>query len=208
MATPLAEFYSVSLGPVPTAPTTNIATWLRNVEQFRRFDVADRNQHVFNARFNYGIGSGAGRQRRPAGERRGVSSVGVWTQRPSANRRPRRWSSTGSRLRPRARTAFYSFQDGGQHQAGIQPNACVIGNFYYFFSDGSVQTNATGVPPPPGRDDGRRDPAGAGGELEIAVRDGLGRQSALSDQPDLGRVAKGSATRSRVWAFTTSWAGS
>ena len=45
--------------------------------------------------------------------------------------------------------AFYSFQDGGQHQAGLQPNACVMGNFYYFFSDGSVQTNATGVPPPP-----------------------------------------------------------
>ena len=56
MSTPLAEFYSISLGPVPTAATTNIATWFRNVEQFRRFDVADRNQHVLNARFNYGIG--------------------------------------------------------------------------------------------------------------------------------------------------------
>jgi hypothetical protein len=44
---------------------------------------------------------------------------------------------------------FYSYQRGGQQQAGIQPNACVIGNFYYFFSDGSIQTNATGVPPAP-----------------------------------------------------------
>ena len=34
-----------------------MATWLRNVDQFRRFDVADRNQNVFNARFNHGIGA-------------------------------------------------------------------------------------------------------------------------------------------------------
>jgi hypothetical protein len=42
---------------------------------------------------------------------------------------------------------FYSYQTGSQQQANIQPNACVIGNFYYFFSDGTVQTNATGVAP-------------------------------------------------------------
>src|SRR4029434_6003518 len=55
LATNLSEFYSISLGPVPGAATTNIASWLRNVEQFRRFDVADRNQNVLNARYNYGI---------------------------------------------------------------------------------------------------------------------------------------------------------
>jgi hypothetical protein len=147
LATPLAEFYSVSLGPVPTAPTTNIATWLRNVEQFRRFDVADRSQHVLNARFNYGIGpaldASLGLQVRdveyPASQygrndhhKQTSPSVEInWQPSPTTNA-----------------YAFYSFQEGAQHQAGIQPNACVIGNFYYFLSDGSVQTNATGVPPP------------------------------------------------------------
>jgi hypothetical protein len=147
LATNLAEFYSTSLGPVPAAATTNIASWLRNVEQFRRFDVADRNQNVFNARYNYGIGpaldASVGLQVRdleyPASEygrndhhRQTSPSVELnWQPSPAT-------SAYG----------FYSFQQGAQHQVGIQPNACVIGNFYYFLSDGSVQTNATGVPPP------------------------------------------------------------
>jgi hypothetical protein len=147
VAAPLADFYSMSLGPVPTAATTNISTWLRNPEQFRRFDVADRDQHVFNARFNYGIG--------PALD----ASVGVQVRDvlfPASdygrNDHQRLTSpSVEVNWQPSPATsayAFYSFQEGGQHQAGLQPNACVIGNFYYFLSDGSVQTNATGVPPP------------------------------------------------------------
>ena len=144
----MAEFYSISLGPVPTANTTNMATWLRNVDQFRRFDVADRNQNVFNARFNYGIGpaldASVGVQVRdveyPASDYGRNDHQRLTSPSVEVNWQP---SPTTSAY------AFYSFQDGGQHQAGIQPNACVMGNFYYFFSDGSVQTNATGVPPPP-----------------------------------------------------------
>jgi hypothetical protein len=34
-------------------------------------------------------------------------------------------------------------------QTGIQSNACVIGNYYYFFTDGSIATNTTGVAPRP-----------------------------------------------------------
>ena len=148
VSTPLAEFYSSSLGPMPTATTTNLATWFRNPEQFRRFDVADRNQHLLNARFNYGIA--------PAVD----VSVGVQVrdvEYPASdlgrNDHQRLTSpSVEVSWQPAPTTsayAFYSFQDGGQRQAGLQPNACVMGNFYYFFSDGSVQTNATGVPPPP-----------------------------------------------------------
>ena len=44
---------------------------------------------------------------------------------------------------------FYSLQTGRQHQAGLQPNACTMGNYYFFFSNGTVQTNATGVVPAP-----------------------------------------------------------
>jgi hypothetical protein len=148
VTTPLAEFYSISLGPVPTAATTNLGTWFRNPEQFRRFDVADRNQHLLNARFNYGIAPAvdvsAGLQVRdveyPASElgrndHQKLTSPSVEVS----------WQPTPTT----SAYAFYSFQDGGQHQANLQPNACVMGNFYYFFSDGSVQTNATGVPPAP-----------------------------------------------------------
>jgi hypothetical protein len=146
VAAPLADFYSSSLGPVPTAPTTNISTWLRNVDQFRRFDVADRNQHVFSGMFNYGLGpaldASVGLQVRdmeyPSSEFGSNDHYYQTSPTVELNWQP---SPTTSAY------GFYSYQRGGQHQAGIQPNACVIGNFYYFFTDGSVQTNATGVPP-------------------------------------------------------------
>ena len=148
VSTALAEFYSISLGPVPTATTTNMATWFRNVDQFRRFDVADRNQHVLNARFNYGIAptldASVGVQWKdveyPASEYGRNDHQRLTSPSVEVNWQP---SPTTSAY------AFYSFQDGGQRQAGLQPNACVMGSFYYFFSDGTVQTNATGVPPPP-----------------------------------------------------------
>ena len=147
LATNLAEFYSISLGPVPGAATTNIATWLRNVEQFRRFDVADRNQNVFNARYNYGIGPAL-----DASFGLQVRDVEYPASEYGRNDNHRQTSpSVELNWQPSPTTSaygFYSFQEGAQHQAGIQPNACVIGNFYYFLSDGSVQTNATGVPPP------------------------------------------------------------
>ena len=189
LAAPLAEFYSISFGPVPTANTTNMATWFRNVDQFRRFDVADRNQNIFNARFNYGIGpaldASVGLQVRdveyPASEYGRNDHHKLTSPSVEVNWQPSPTTSV---------YAFYSFQDGGQHQAGLQPNACVMGNFYYFFSDGTVQTNATGVPPTP--------PVGTtnvgtqqvhAGELQVALRDGLGNQSALSNQPNLDCVA-------------------
>ena len=147
LATPLAEFYSISFGPVPTAATTNMASWLRNVDQFRRFDVADRNQNVVNARFNYGIAStldaSVAVQARdveyPASEYGRNEHFKLTSPSVELNWQP---SPTTSAY------GFYSYQQGAQHQAGLQPNACVMGNFYFFFSDGSVQTNATGVPPP------------------------------------------------------------
>ena len=147
VSAPLAGLYSASLGPEPTAITTNIASWFRNVEQFRRFDVADRNQNVFNARFNYGIGpaldASVGLQMRdmqyPASEYGRNDHYKQTSPSVELNWQPSPSTSA---------YAFYSIQQGRQHQAGIQPNACVIGNFYYFLSDGSVQTNLTGVPPP------------------------------------------------------------
>jgi hypothetical protein len=148
LAAPLAEFYSISLGPVPTANTTNMASWLRNVDEFRRFDVGDRDQNVLNARFNFSIGPAldatVGLQSRdleyPASEYGRNEHYRLTSPSVEINWQPSQATSA---------YAFYSYQDGAQHQAGLQPNACAMGNFYYFFSDGTIQTNATGVPPAP-----------------------------------------------------------
>jgi hypothetical protein len=146
VAAPLADFYSSSLGPVPTAPTTNLGTWFRNVDQFRRFDVADRNQNVFRAMFNHGLG--------PALDASVSLQVRDMEYPGSDYGRNDHYSQTSPTIelnwQPSPTTSaygFYSYQTGSQQQANIQPNACVIGNFYYFFSDGTVQTNATGVAP-------------------------------------------------------------
>ena len=148
VAAPLADFYSSSLGPVPVANGTNMTTWLRNVDQLRRFDVADRDQNILNLRFNHGIGStidasvglqvkdldypssGFGRN---GTQRLVVPSLELnWQMSPVS-------SAYG----------FYSYQTGQQHQSGVQPNSCTMGNFYYFFSDGTSQNNPTGVAPTP-----------------------------------------------------------
>ena len=148
VAAPLADFYSSSLGPVPTAPTTNLGTWFRNVDQFRRFDVADRDQHSLSAMFNHGLGpaldASVGLQLRdmkyPGSDYGRNDHYSQMSPTVELNWQP---SPTASAY------GFYSYQTGRQQQVNIQPNACVIGNFYYFFSDGTVQTNATGVAPAP-----------------------------------------------------------
>ena len=148
VAAPVAELYSSSLGPMPTAATTNVSSWFRNVDQFRRFDVADRDQHVVSAMFNYGLGAAVdatvGLQMRnmkfPGSDYGRNDNYDQMSPSVELNWQPSPSTSA---------YGFYSYQRGEQHQAGIQPNACVIGNFYYFFSDGSIQTNATGVSPAP-----------------------------------------------------------
>lgn len=148
VAAPLADFYSMSLGTVPAAAGTNMATWLRNVDQLRRFDVADRNQNILAMRFNHGIG--------PTLD----ASIGVQvrdleypTSAYGRNEKQRLLSPSLELNWQMATTAnaygFYSYETGRQHQAGVQPNSCIMGNYYYFFSDGTSQTNATGVAPIP-----------------------------------------------------------
>jgi putative beta-barrel porin MtrB/PioB len=148
LANPMAEFYSTSLGPVPTASTTNMSTWLRNVEQMQRFDVADRNQNVFSARFNHAIGPAL-----DASVNLQVRDVEYPGSEFGRNDHQNQTSPSVELNWQPTQTAsaygFYSFQRGKQHQTGVQPNACVIGNYYYFFSDGTIQANATGVAPAP-----------------------------------------------------------
>src|SRR5690606_7843020 len=51
---PYHAFYSVALGPLRTA-AGNVNSWIHALAQMRKFDLADRNQNVLNARFNYAM---------------------------------------------------------------------------------------------------------------------------------------------------------
>lgn len=122
---PYKEFYSTSLGPLPTA-NTNVATWIRNIASLRKFDLADRTNNVLNAMFNMALlpdlDAGLSAQWKDSDypnaefgridrERRGSISIDVNYQ-PSAA-----LSVYG----------FYSHQIGKMKQAGIQQATCVIG---------------------------------------------------------------------------------
>jgi hypothetical protein len=136
---PFASFYSVSLGPLPTAVGTALQPWIRTNNLHRKYDLADRDQNLLNARFNMAIAStvdlSASVQTREnkypeslygrkGNQRQNSASVEL-------NWQPLdRFSAYGS----------YSYQDSSLDQAGLQPNACVIGTSYNFLSDGVVQT--------------------------------------------------------------------
>lgn len=146
VADPYEPFLSGSLGPTPTAPTTNVAGWLHNIEQFRKFDLADRSQHTANARLNVAllpsVDAAIGVLARDAAYP--TSEYGrADHQRQLAPNVDVTWqiSNEGSV------SAFASLQRTRMYQRSLQPNGCVLGNSYYFFSDGSIQTNATGIPP-------------------------------------------------------------
>lgn len=148
IADPYEEFLSASFGPTPTAPGTNVGSWFHAVEQLRKFDLADRDRHAADVRFNYAIvpsvdaslgvvfrdlsfpASSFGRTDH---QRQLAPSVDITWQ-------PTVETSVGG---------FASLQYGRMRQVGLQPNGCVLGNSYFFFSDGSMQTNATGIAPAP-----------------------------------------------------------
>jgi hypothetical protein len=53
---PYAQFYSIALGPLPSAAGTAANTWIRTNDLHRKYDVAERNQAIVNARFNFMLG--------------------------------------------------------------------------------------------------------------------------------------------------------
>lgn len=138
-ADPYEEFYSASLGPEPTARLTNVASWIHAMSSFRKFDLADRDRLALDLRLDLiarsdldvGISGQYRRNRYPSSDfgrtddqTQGTATLDVNWQ-PSA-----RFGLYG----------YYSYQQSAMQQAGIQPNGCIIGNYYYFYSDGFVGT--------------------------------------------------------------------
>lgn len=138
---PYGEFYSVALGPLPTANGTATNAWIRTNDLHRKYDVADRDQNILNARFNYMLAPSV-----DLGTSLQVKDIKYPDSVYGRNDRQRLESANVDiNWQPSPQIGFYgnySFQAGRMHQAGLQPNACVIGTTYNFLSDGSVQSAA------------------------------------------------------------------
>ena len=138
---PYGEFYSVALGPLPTANGVATNSWIRTNDLHRKYDLADRDQNILNARFNYMLAPSL-----DLGTSLQVKDIKYPDSQYGRNDR-QRLDSANIDLNWQPSTTFslysnYSYQAGKMHQAGLQPNACVIGTTYNFLSDGSVQSAA------------------------------------------------------------------
>ena len=138
---PYSDFYSVALGPFPTANATNVAPWIRTNNLHRKTDVADRDQHIVNARFNYALAPDMDISAN-------VQGKDIKYPDSSYGRNDRQKLDTASvdfNWQPSATFGAYasvSHQTGSMSQRGLQPAACAIGTSYNFLNNGVVQTTA------------------------------------------------------------------
>jgi hypothetical protein len=143
---PYEPFLSASFGPTPTANNAAMSSWVHSIDQFRSFDLADRTQNVLNGRVNYAF----------------LPTLdGAMTLQLKDADFPSEYGRTGHQKSNSVTfdlnyqvgsTAvvygFYSYQEGTMDQKGIQPNSCILGNTYYFYSNGQVLNAATGAAAP------------------------------------------------------------
>lgn len=141
---PYEEFFSVSMGPEPTANGTNVAGWIHINSLHRKFDLADRDQMVLNLRFNTALADNLDLMlAAQAREQKYPDSAYGRTGRQTQNS-----LNLDLNWQPTPNTGLFGFasqQDARMRQYGVQSNACVLGNTYYLYSDGTVGTSA--VPP-------------------------------------------------------------
>jgi hypothetical protein len=143
---PYIAFLSASLGPTPLANNVAMSSWFHSIGQFRSFDLADRNQNILNGRVDYAL-------------RQDLDGA-VTLQVKDANF-PAELGRTGHQRSNSATLdlsyqagsnavlySYYSYQSGAMEQKGVQPNSCLMGNTYYFYSDGRVLNAVTGATPP------------------------------------------------------------
>jgi hypothetical protein len=143
---PYLPFYSASFGPVPVANTVNLASWFHSIDQFRSFDLADRKQNTLNSRVDYAITD---------------NLDGAFTLQLRDADFPSALGRTGHQRNGFATVdlsyragekavvyGYYSFQAASMAQKGVQPNSCIAGSTYYFYSDGRIANAAIGAPAP------------------------------------------------------------
>lgn len=123
---PYHAFYSAGLGPLPTAGGTTLNSWIHVLAQLRKYDLADRDQNVVNARLNYAL--------RPDLDA-GISLQWKDASYPDSQYGRKDHQRQGSlnldlNWQPSVELSlygFYSHQDARLEQAGLQPGlACAI----------------------------------------------------------------------------------
>lgn len=125
---PYEEFFSVGLGPLPTggATATSVNSWIHVLAQMRKFDLADRDQNVLNARFNYALrpdlDAGFSMQLKDADYPDSDYGRNGHQKQNSLNF-DLNWQADANL----SMFGFYSYQNGRIQQAAIQPGtACSI----------------------------------------------------------------------------------
>ncbi|HEU0202131.1 MAG TPA: MtrB/PioB family outer membrane beta-barrel protein, partial [Burkholderiaceae bacterium] len=121
---PYREFTSASLGPLPASG--NAATWIRSVDTFRKFDLADRRQGRVDLRAHFTITEAIDA---------GASWTGIYARYPDSEygRRGRHdQNSAGVDVNYQAAGGmslhgFYNRQRGRMQQRGLQSAGCFIG---------------------------------------------------------------------------------
>lgn len=141
-----SPFLSAAFGPTPSANGVAVQTWIHGIEQFRSFDLADRHLNVLHGRVDYAFSPNLD----------GAVTLQLKDAYFPADYGRTGHQKTGSAtfdLTYQAGPAavlygYVSRQAGTMQQKGIHPNSCILGNTYYFFSDGRVLNAAAGAAPP------------------------------------------------------------
>lgn len=131
------ESLSASLGPEPSAIGTNVASWIHTMSGLRKFDLADRDRGKVSGRLNIiaadaldvGLFGEYEHNDYPNSDYGRTDAQTLGTVGLDLN-----WQQSAKL----GLSGFYTYQQGGLKQTGIQPNACIIGTQYYFFSDGTI----------------------------------------------------------------------
>ena len=124
---PYEEFLSAYLGPLPTAAGTNVNSWIHVLGGVRKSDLADRDQGILNARFNYALtpslDGSVSLQAKDADYPNSEYGRVDHLRQNSLNFDLNWQQSEKLNL-----YGFYSFQEGRSNQAAIQPSAtnCIL----------------------------------------------------------------------------------
>jgi len=155
-------YLSASLGPFPsTGNNVNVGSWFHTIAQFRSFDIADRDQNTLNGRVDYtlhqNLDGALSMQLKDAHFPAELGRTG--RQRTGSLTLDLSYQSGSAAVL----YGYYTHQRGTLEQKGVQPNNCVTGTTYYFYSDGRVQSAAIGAAAP----------AAPAGTTLVATRDVL-----------------------------------
>ena len=144
---PYEEFMTGSLGPLPTANGTNVGGWLQTNAAARKFDLADRNRLNLDFRLDliamHDLDVGITGQYRnidyPNSDYGRTDHQNLGTLSLDVNWQP------SPKL---GLVAYYTYQAGSLEQNNSMGGGCILGNTYYFFSDGTTGTAAAGAVAP------------------------------------------------------------